>query len=49
MPVYLTLGEHAQQGLQYLVCVSVCLSVSQHFTFNAFIRATSDTNLLGGG
>ena len=23
----LTLGAHAQQGLQYLVCVSVCLSV----------------------
>ena len=23
----LTLGAHAQRGLQYLVCVSVCLSV----------------------
>ena len=23
----LTLGVHAQRGLQYLVCVSVCLSV----------------------
>ena len=24
----LTLGAHAQRGLLYLVCVSVCLSVS---------------------
>ena len=28
----LTLGAHAQRGLQYLVCVSVCLSVT---TFSA--------------
>ena len=24
---YLTLGAHAQRGLQYLVCVSVCVCV----------------------
>ena len=41
----LTLGAHAQRGLQYLVCVSV----TQHLTFHVFIRATNDTNLLGGG
>ena len=28
--VLLTLGAHAQQGLQYLVCVSVCLSVHNY-------------------
>ena len=26
----LTLGTHAQRGLQYLVCHSVCLSVCYH-------------------
>ena len=31
----LTLGAHAQRGLQYLVCVSVCLSVT---TFSATAR-----------
>ena len=31
----LTLGAHAQRGLQYLVCVSVCLSVT---TFSATTR-----------
>ena len=31
------------------VCVSVCVSVTQHLTFHVFIRATNDTNLLGGG
>ena len=45
----LTLGAHVQRGLQYLVCVSVCVSVTQHLTFHMFIRATNDTNLLGGG
>ena len=49
----LTLGAHAQRGLQYLVCVCVCVcvcvSVTQHLTFHVFIRATNDTNLLGGG
>jgi len=38
----LTLGVHAQRGLQYLVCVSV----TQHLTFHMIIRATNDTNLL---
>ena len=42
----LTLGAHAQRGLRYLVCVSVCVSVTQHLVF---IRATNGTNLLGGG
>ena len=31
------------------VCVCVCVSVTQHLTFHVFIRATNDTNLLGGG
>ena len=35
------------------VCVGVCLrvfvSVAQHLTFHVFIRASNDTNLLGGG
>ena len=41
---YLTLGAHAQRGLQYLgsvclcVCVSVCLSVKSHLTYGASIR-----------
>ena len=26
----------------------VCVSVTQHLTFHVFIRATNDTNLLGG-
>ena len=37
----LILGVHAQQGLQYLLCVSV--SVTQHLTFHEIIRATNDT------
>ena len=41
----LTLGAHAQRGLQYLVCVSV----TQHLTFHAIICGTNDTNLLSGG
>ena len=35
--------------LSLCVCVCVCVSVTQHFTFHVFIRATNDTNLLGGG
>ena len=31
------------------VCLSVCVSVTQHLTFHVFICATNDTNLLGGG
>jgi len=27
IPSWLTLGAHAQQGLLYLVCVSVCLYI----------------------
>ena len=30
------------------LCVCVCVSVTQHLTFHVFIRATNDTNLLGG-
>ena len=41
----LTFGTHAQRGLQYLVCVSV----TQHLTFDVIIHATNDTNLLSGG
>ena len=41
----LTLGAHAQRGLQHLVCVSVCVFVTQHLTFHVFFRATNDTNL----
>ena len=44
---FITFGVHAQQGLQYLVCVSVCLcvcvSVTQYLTFQVFIRATNHT------
>ena len=38
------------EGLQYLVCVSVCVcvSVTQHLTFHVIIRATNITNLNGG-
>ena len=43
---FLTLGMHVQRGLQYLVCVSVRLSVTQHLTFHGIIRTTNDTNLL---
>ena len=28
--LFLTLGVHAQRGLQYMVCKSVCLSVCYH-------------------
>ena len=35
-------------GLCVCVCGRVCVSVTQHLTFHVFIRATNDTNLLGG-
>ena len=41
----LTLGAHAQRGLQYLVRVSLCVSVTQHLTFHMIVHATNDTNL----
>ena len=37
----LTLGAHAQRGLQYLVvcvCVSVCLSIKSHLTSGASVH-----------
>ena len=37
----LTLGAHAQRGLQYLglsVCLCVCLSVKSHLTYGASVR-----------
>ena len=43
----LTLGAHAQRGLQYLVCVSVCLFVCLSTTIlalQATRRLMSDTN-----
>ena len=45
----LTLGVHAQRGLRYLVCVSVCVSVTQHLTFDVIIRVKNKNNLLSGG
>ena len=47
--VLLTLGAHAQQGLQYLVCVCVCVSIIQHLTLYVIIRATNNSNLPRGG
>ena len=32
-----------------VLSLCVCVSVTQHLTFYVFIRATNDTNLLGGG
>ena len=51
MECLLTLGACAARVtvLGLCVCVSVCVSVIQHLTFDMFIRATNDTNLLGGG
>ena len=37
----LTLGAHAQRGLQYLglsVCLSLCVSVKSHLTYGASVR-----------
>ena len=42
---YLTLGAHAQRGL---LCVSVCVSVTQHLTSPMFVRLTNDTTYLTG-
>ena len=39
----LTLGAHAQRGLQWLVCVSVCLSMTI-LALQAMRRLMSDTN-----
>ena len=36
--ISLTIGAHAQRGLQYLVCVCVCLSVKSHLTYGASVR-----------
>ena len=36
-------------GLRVCLHVCVCVSVTQHLTFHAIIRATNDTNLLSGG
>ena len=44
---YLTLGAHAQRGLQYLV--SVCVSVTQHLTCYVIIRATNETSVADEG
>ena len=38
---FLTLGKHAQRGLQWLglsVCLSVCLSVKSHLTYGASVH-----------
>ena len=35
-----TLGAHAQRGLQYLVCVSVCLCLSVCLSVTTFSAAT---------
>ena len=31
------------------VCLSVCVSVTQHLTFHVIIRVKNDNNLLSGG
>ena len=38
----LTLGTHAQRGLQYLVCVSVCVCVPAALFSHLQTRNTSD-------
>ena len=43
-----TLGAHAQRGYSSWVCVSVCLSVTQHLTSPMFVRLTNDTTYLTG-
>ena len=55
LPLLLTLGAHAQRGLQYLglsvclsVCLSFCVSVTQHLTSPMFFRLTNDTTYLTG-
>ena len=43
-----TLGAHAQRGYSSWVCVSVCVSVTQHLTSPMFVRLTNDTTYLMG-
>ena len=45
----LTVGAHPQRGLQYVLGLCVCVSVTQHLTSHMIIHATNDTNLLSGG
>ena len=40
----LTLSAHTQQGLQYSLCLSVCLSVTTILALQATRREKSDTN-----
>ena len=40
----LTLGAHAQRGLRYLLCVSVCLSVTA-LAATAFVSACNQRHL----
>ena len=51
-PTSLTLGAHAQQGLQYFVpwsvCVSVCLSVISNLASRTITHPTRDTNGFSG-
>ena len=42
--VLLTLGAHAQRGLQYLLCVSVCLSVTA-LAATAFVSTCNKRHL----
>ena len=47
----ITLGAHAQRGYGswVCVCVSVCMSVTQHLTFpTMFVCLTNDTTYLTG-
>ena len=44
----LTLGTHAPEGYCSWVCVSVCVSVTQHLTFPMFVCLTNDTTYLTG-
>ena len=45
--VELTLGAHAQRGLQYLLCVSVSLLLN--ISLYTIIRAKNDSNLPSSG
>ena len=45
----LTLGAHAQRGLRYLVCVSVCVSVIRKLTSRVIIRATNEHTYSAAG
>ena len=48
LPISLTLGAHAQRGLQSSVCVCVCVSVTLNLTCRMFVRLTNDTTYLTG-